>query len=879
MKRPLDRLRVNTYIALLPLGLTLAMFGPETITARAEVSDITVRNENTNPPVHDTDAVNIGEDPTNTNDGIQDASLSANKAYFEKEAKELPNGKNIIDKNGGVDVKAYEAKKNTDGTWTYSYQITTAASVSSNQITTVNNFAVVAPSFAQNVEFRLTGTRDEKTNEGRDVDVLLGQHDFYKYEAGESPNRPLPSYQQVKKIKPGEAFDRVILRSTYNPELIASVAEQDKENAEYETDLDRIKRRYYQLGDEFRSIVGTYNGDHRRLKAYGFVNNFGSPMALKMTFIVTDEQVKKTPFIPIDVRAVSHGVYNPANPGEYHRYETGAQSLDEYRGQGAMINPETGQLDTDVEDHFTLSTSYRYIEHPELIGEADFDEHGLYIVNQVTPTRNSKNWRFIGSDIGPARLNYPKIFGINEQSDVTFVASAKEDYADIGVGRPGPFQKTNLAAKSEELSVMPSVKTPEPIIRSENVVDINGGVDVKPYRAVRNKDGSWTYRYQITTAPMLSTDHIQTANSFMIVAPKFVDNVKFKLIGTYDYPGENEEYRSPRPVNVNVELGEIDCDTFMNGQADMRRLPNYREVLKAGGNVIPNVILRAPDAKVDDEKAKEAFAKIMGGMGNYRRLKSYGFVNGFDRPAAIEMSFTVSDDQVKKTPFVPIDVRLAWRSFQEGSDYQTYLSGAQVLSVYRLVDIADRKSGEIVNRHVDISSMSYEEWSQLYNSKKFYPTQYHYIEYPELIKRKNFDEHGLYGAGIAPTRNTSTWEIIGKDLVRGGFSYPETFNLNANPAVTYIASWLEDYADIGVGMPEEVSKPVPRPVPKPEPKPTPEPMNIPQITPKQKSRNKIVSGPSLPKTGANRSSHWLLTSVLYILTGLGFISKSRKKES
>lgn len=71
-------------------------------------------------------------------------------------------------------------------------------------------------------------------------------------------------------------------------------------------------------------------------------------------------------------------------------------------------------------------------------------------------------------------------------------------------------------------------------VTTANVDSTQGSVDVTPLGATESADGTVIYSYQVSLLPVLSSNHLQTANSFAVTVPALVKDTKFTLIGTHE---------------------------------------------------------------------------------------------------------------------------------------------------------------------------------------------------------------------------------------------------------------------------------------------------------------------------------------------------------
>lgn len=286
-----------------------------------------------------------------------------------------------------------------------------------------------------------------------------------------------------------------------------------------------------------------------------------------------------------------------------------------------------------------------------------------------------------------------------------------------------------------------------PLVGSPHMVNIGGGgVDVTPGLSTFKDDDTVNYNFTVSLSPIKASDHVQTAKTFGITVPKFVQNVQFKLIGT-------REEESLVPHNVNLTLGQISEDDYKNTN-NFNLIPTYEDYLKLkneGKNELPASII----------KYNESYSELSGGSYNPDYAKSYGLSTLIDGSIGINVSYDITKEQFKKTPYMPLDARLRWKSSTENIPLDSNETGAQSLDNYR--------------RHL-VTYFNQDEKSR-YSS-------YTFIEHPEHIHEGDFDENGLYlEPSIGVTKKLHDWTLIGNDISHSNFMYSRIFALAANPTV------------------------------------------------------------------------------------------------
>ncbi|HGW6178673.1 TPA: hypothetical protein ACNHV9_002638, partial [Enterococcus faecalis] len=291
----------------------------------------------------------------------------------------------------------------------------------------------------------------------------------------------------------------------------------------------------------------------------------------------------------------------------------------------------------------------------------------------------------------------------------------------------------------------------------DNVDSTNGGVNVTPLGAFcvtdsDIKDKKVVFSYEVSLNAILSEDHLLTGNSFTFTVPDVVEDVNFTLIGTQDQK-EGTLDEGNHPVDVNIPLGKETKENYYIGDFD-HSIPSYKnlqKLLSTGQQVIPNAVL-------DFEGLSESY----GGEDSGLKVKQYGIVSNLSKPVGIKVDYIVDYEQAIKTPYLPLDVRLSWKSPIMTNSFASFETGSEILDHYR---------GE-KNRFLYVSS-------------------------PDLIKKGDFDYNGLHtSGGIAVTKNTGHWSRIGRD-VSPGWNFVDQFMKN-DITTRYVAPAYEDVADIAV---------------------------------------------------------------------------------
>ncbi|WP_158024375.1 LPXTG cell wall anchor domain-containing protein [Boudabousia marimammalium] len=357
---------------------------------------------------------------------------------------------------------------------------------------------------------------------------------------------------------------------------------------------------------------------------------------------------------------------------------------------------------------------------------------------------------------------------------------------------------------------------------SDNVHSTSaGGVDVTPLATVTQKNGDVTYRFQVAYNGVQSSDHRETASTLQIALPPMVEDVKFKQIGSFNVGnetisdetiaqtmGRRVKFDTPVLLETIKSTATDDYRQQFERASQLRRaaLMAYFEkqivgqgetataaqqakvkelvdrnatafgqpataaevtaLREAGHDSIPGGIV---DAGYDygkfeaTVKTDEQIAALETTQGSTPKVKSYLMhAETGKHPVALEVEYTISKAQAKQTPVMPLWAASAWRAQKEQYFFDaTFPAG--VGSLYGFGKTA-------------------KDFAAVAN--------------PASIQGNKFDINGLYGTDSGVTDFTGSWYTIGSDITPATFNYVREFNLQANPAVTFLASYTEDYRDI-----------------------------------------------------------------------------------
>ncbi|OKL48618.1 hypothetical protein [Boudabousia marimammalium] len=337
-----------------------------------------------------------------------------------------------------------------------------------------------------------------------------------------------------------------------------------------------------------------------------------------------------------------------------------------------------------------------------------------------------------------------------------------------------------------------------------NVVSNGGGVDVTPLGAEEVGEDKVKYSFQVSLQSMQSSDHIQTGNTFTIAMPQFVNDVKFTQLGTYDVGFDrdlaNFAADAQTRKDVEVPLGIVystadvrwsELETLARGQRGQYvddsngrvgetfdgiyyptsestdivdvfgSLVNAQEqeaFKESGLKDVPGAVIYAGVSEQGLSSVIQAFQPDSETREGPKSYTVYGEFAGL--PMGLRVEYTISKEQAKKTPIMPLWAALSWRSFSEGG-LSSAESGSQHL--YEYGDLSEA---------------------------------YELLKHPESIKADQFDSNGLQVANVGVTAYTGKWYEIGEDLNPGVFNWVKQFGLAQNSAVTYYVAANEDYRDI-----------------------------------------------------------------------------------
>ena len=287
-----------------------------------------------------------------------------------------PDGSNIIDEGGYINVEGQPAHFSEDGkSVVYNYTVAFKGMHSSDRGQTVRDIRIRIPKIAgAKADFTLIGTRDANENPV-DVNVPMKELSYDEYDGYSDWDAIVPSAEELATGK--------------KPSIVNM---QD-----------------YDFGD------GTVN-------VYAVSSKTFRSTALRVSVTVPLEEAKKIKYLPIDVRFQ----WKCSQEGGISSYEEGCQHLEEY----SLYHPYYANSNGEV--------TYGALGNPSLVDDTYVQNGHLIrsVSNQNTHiTPNNGDWKTIPHDVNinpETFFNYVKIFHL-KYGPVKYYASEFEDMADQDV--------------------------------------------------------------------------------------------------------------------------------------------------------------------------------------------------------------------------------------------------------------------------------------------------------------------------------------------------------------------------------------------------------------------------------------------------------------
>ena len=294
-----------------------------------------------------------------------------------------PDGSNIIDEGGYVNVEGLPAHFSEDGkSVVYNYTVAFKGMHSSDRGQTVRDIRVRIPKIAgAKADFTLIGTRDANENP---VSVNVPMKEITRDEIIADPNPESNLNSNSAVIPTAEEL------ATGKKPSIVNMEDDD-------------------FGD------GTVN-------VYAVSSKTFRSTALRVSVTVPLEEAKKIKYLPIDARFQ----WKCSQEGGIGSYEEGCQSLEEYSKYHPYYADSNGKI------------TYGALANPSLVDDTYVQNGHLIrsVSNQNTHiTPNNGDWKTIPHDVNinpETFFNYVKIFHL-KYGPVKYYASEFEDMADQDV--------------------------------------------------------------------------------------------------------------------------------------------------------------------------------------------------------------------------------------------------------------------------------------------------------------------------------------------------------------------------------------------------------------------------------------------------------------
>ena len=300
-----------------------------------------------------------------------------------------PDGSNIIDEGGYINVEGLPAHFSEDGkSVVYNYTVSFKGMHSSDRGQTVSGLRVRIPEIVgSKVDFTLIGTRDANENPV-DVNVPMKEFSFNEYY-----NKHMESTDGEYAIVPTAEE----LAAGKKPSI--------------------VNMNDYEYSDGYSEF---YND---KVNIYAVGSTTLRSTALRVSVTVPLEEAKKIKYLPIDARFQ----WKCSQEGGIGSYEEGCQSLEEYSKYHPYYANSNGKI------------TYGALANPSLVDDTYVQNDHLIrsVSNQNTHiTPNNGDWKTIPHDVNinpETFFNYVKIFDLKYGRHVKYYASEFEDMADQDV--------------------------------------------------------------------------------------------------------------------------------------------------------------------------------------------------------------------------------------------------------------------------------------------------------------------------------------------------------------------------------------------------------------------------------------------------------------
>ena len=349
------------------------------------VSQSVVQAEGTNSePANVSETLGITNSTDAENTSSVDNRVAPDPISDTSRKSDEPDGSNIIDEGGYVNVEGLPAYFSEDGkSVVYNYTVAFKGMHSSTHGETVQGVRVRIPEIVgSKVDFTLIGTRDANENP---VDVNVPMKEFSYNEDMESTDG--------KEIVP----------------TAEELAAGKKPSVVNVTDYENYNDAREYLNDK----VNTYAVSSQTLRSNAF----------RVSVTVPLEEAKKIKYLPIDVRLP----WKCSQEGSLGLYEEGCQNLKDYPQTRPYYKDSNGK------------NTYGALANPSLVDDTYVQNDHLIrsVSNQNTYiTPNNGDWKTIPHDVNinpETFFNYVKKFNSKYNPSVKYYASEFEDMADQDV--------------------------------------------------------------------------------------------------------------------------------------------------------------------------------------------------------------------------------------------------------------------------------------------------------------------------------------------------------------------------------------------------------------------------------------------------------------
>ena len=381
------------------------------------VSQSVVQAEGTNSePANVSETLGITNSTDAENTSSVDNRVAPDPTSDTARKSDEPDGSNIIDEGGYVNVEGLPAHFSEDGkSVVYNYTVAFKGMHSSTHGETVEGVRVRIPEIVgSKVDFTLIGTRDANENP---VDVNVPMKEF-------SYNKDMESTDGKGIVPTAEE-----LAAGKKPSIVNM---NDHENYDGER-------------ESFNDKVNIYAVSSKTLRSNAF----------RVSVTVPLEEAKKIKYLPIDARFG----WKCSQEGMFGSFEEGCQILEDYPQTHPYYQDSNGK------------NTYGALANPSLVDDTYVQNDHLIrsVSNQNTYiTPNNGDWKTIPHDVNinpETFFNYVKIFNSKYNPSVKYYASEFEDMADQDVSTfhyPEPTPDPKPTPNPEPIPDPKPTPNPEP---------------------------------------------------------------------------------------------------------------------------------------------------------------------------------------------------------------------------------------------------------------------------------------------------------------------------------------------------------------------------------------------------------------------------------